>query len=260
MKKIKFEEMFPDELLEVIREKRPVYLPVSPMEWHGPHMGMGTDAVHAYAVAERLAERIWGAVYPALYIGTDSKRDRISLKKLGLDENLEVIGMDFPENSVKSCYWTEEMFRQILNAQIKMLEAMGFERIVILNGHGAAAQRRVIREICDQENREGKELLGITLLFPECGTGLGHAGLYEASLIRVLRPEMVDPGRLPDKLEVLLCRKYGIADAGISEREDTGDGACVKFDPRDADEETGRRIIEYEITACEKMIRERYEL
>ena len=83
MKKIKFEEMFPDELLEVIREKRPVYLPVSPMEWHGPHMGMGTDAVHAYAVAERLAERIWGAVYPALYIGTDSKRDRISLKKAG---------------------------------------------------------------------------------------------------------------------------------------------------------------------------------
>ena len=80
MGKIRFEEMFPDELIELQENERPVYLPVGSMEWHSFHLGMGVDTLHAQRIAEELAERLGGAVFPSLYIGTENMRSPESTK------------------------------------------------------------------------------------------------------------------------------------------------------------------------------------
>lgn len=57
IKKIKFEEMIPAELKALIKNQSIAYIPVGSMEWHGPHMAMGTDTTHAYAVATRVSKK-----------------------------------------------------------------------------------------------------------------------------------------------------------------------------------------------------------
>lgn len=255
MKKIRFEDMLPEELSHMMKKGLPLYLPVSPIEWHGPHMGMGVDAIHARWAAEELAKRTGGAVFPTLYMGTDTYRDRESLNRLGLDETELVMGMDFPQNTMKSAYWNRELFREILTEQVRLLEEMGFDRIVILNGHGAKAQKEIICDLCEKENQRGKECMAFTLLFPEAGVGLGHAGLYETALMMTIRPEMVDLEKLPPKPKLLRYKDYAIADS-----PQNPDGCFVIYDPRDADEQTGKKIAELELETCEQQIRERYGL
>lgn len=104
MGKRRFEEMLPEELLQMQKDGKFVFLPIGSMEWHGPHMGMGVDTLHAEKVALALAEEMGGAVFPPLYIGTESLRLPESLKRLGFRGDEEIKGMDFPANTVKSCY------------------------------------------------------------------------------------------------------------------------------------------------------------
>ncbi len=265
-KKIRFEDMQPDELLEIQERGLPVYLPVGSMEWHSYHLGMGVDGVHAYEVALRTAERLGGAVFPPLYIGTENPRTSESLKRLGFEGHEKILGMDFPNNTLKSCYWPPELFKQIVETQVwqlldmgfrrigilnghgaliqrKILEDlcqacgqegglvvivetqvwqlldMGFRRIGILNGHGALIQRKILEDLCQACGQEGGLVVSVLVLFPECGVGLGHAGLAETALMQALRPEMVSIEKLPPKPQPLHYREFGIADAGGHKRE-----------------------------------------
>lgn len=255
MKKIRFEEMLPDELLRLQKEEKPVYMPVGSMEWHSLHLGMGVDTIHAEGVAVKLAEKLGGAVFPPLYIGTESIRTPDSLKRLGFQGNEEIRGMDFPENSIKSCYWPPEMFEMIISQQVKMLLDMGFHRIVILNGHGAAVQKKILQRICEKYSGEENKLLSVMVLLPDCGAQLGHAGLAETALMQALRPEAVNLEKLPQKPERLLYKTYGIADAGGHETEH-----FVHYDPRDATSKLGYEMLLCETEKCEKLIREVFEI
>ncbi len=52
--------MTPAEIVAA-RERRPVaFVPVGPIEWHGPHLPLGTDAIHAGQIAPRLAGEFGG--------------------------------------------------------------------------------------------------------------------------------------------------------------------------------------------------------
>lgn len=253
MKKIRFEEMLPDELLQLQKEEKPVYLPVGSMEWHSLHLGMGVDAIHAEGVAVKLAEKLGGAVFPPLYIGTETYRTPASLKRLGFQGNEQIRGMDFPDNALKSCYWPPEIFEVIISQQVELLLNMGFHTIVILNGHGAAAQKEILQKICGAYSRGKNRILSIMVLLPDCGAGRGHAGLAETALTQALRPAAVNLEKLPEKPERLPYKKYGIADAGGHETEH-----FVHYDPRDASIELGREMLRRETEKCEILIREAF--
>ncbi|MCI5530008.1 MAG: creatininase family protein [Blautia sp.] len=255
MKKIKFEEMFPDELIKFQKEGKPVYLPVGSMEWHSVHLGMGVDTIHAENVALEVAKKLGGAVFPALYIGTESMRSPESLRRLGFQGNEKIKGMDFPKNSLRSCYWPPELFRNIITMQVEQLLIMGFQRIVILNGHGAANQKDIIQNICEEYSQGDVRLLSIMVLFQDCGVGLGHAGLAETALMEYLCPEAADTGRLPAKAEKLFYRDYGIADAGGHDSEH-----FVHYDPRDATAELGQKMFQFEVKRCEEIIQKTFHL
>ena len=254
-KKIRFEDMQPDELLEIQEKGLPVYLPVGSMEWHSYHLGMGVDGVHAYGVALRTAERLGGAVFPPLYIGTENPRTPESLKRLGFEGHEKISGMDFPNNTLKSCYWPPELFERIVETQVEQLLAMGFRRIGILNGHGALIQRKILDKLCNAHSQNGALVLSVMVLFPECGVGLGHAGLAETALMQKLRPEMVSIEKLPPKPTPLYYRDFGIADSGGHQRE-----YYVHYDPRDGSPELGEELLQFETERCVKLFREKLGL
>lgn len=254
--KTKFEEMLPAEIIAQTKGASIAYLPVGSMEWHGPHMGMGMDTAHAYAVALGLAERLGGAVLPPLYIGTERPRSPETLKKVGFTGSEQVVGMDFPSNTVKSMYWPEELFRAILAQQVLFLCETGFQTVVIVNGHGADNQNEALNELAETLSQQtSTQVIAQFILFDDCGVGVGHAGLLETSVMMETVPDGVDLGALPAKPEKLKNTDFAIVDSDTFVHGGNED-FTVRYDPRDASADTGRRIIAYEIERCAEALRE----
>ena len=256
-KKIKFEEMLPTELTALISNESVAYIAIGSMEWHGPHMAMGMDTAHAYAVALGLAKKLGGAVMPPLYIGTECPRSSETLKKIGFTGSEQIMGMDFPKNSLESMYWPEELFRELIYQQAAFLCCMGFKVIVIVNGHGADNQVAVLKEVAATLSAEtGARVIAQFILFEECGVGVGHAGLLETSVMQALVPQGVDLNELPAKTEKLKNIDYAIVDSETFMSGGNED-FTVRHDPRDANAATGRRVIEYEIERCAQALADR---
>ena len=257
--KTKFEEMLPAEIVAQIKGVSIAYLPVGSMEWHGPHMAMGMDTAHAYAVAQGLAERLGGAVLPPLYIGTERPRSSETLKKIGFTGSEEIVGMDFPNNSVKSMYWPEELFRAIITQQVAFLCEAGFQTVVIVNGHGADNQIAALNELADAlSRRTGARVLAQFVLSGGCGVGVGHAGLLETSVMMATVPDGVDLSALPPKPRKLKNVDFAVVDSETFTKGGNED-FTVRYDPRDASADTGRRIIDFEVDRCAKALADSME-
>ena len=56
MRTVQFEYLRPEEIVEEQERCSIVYLPVGPLEWHGPAMPYGTDPLAAAEVARRAAK------------------------------------------------------------------------------------------------------------------------------------------------------------------------------------------------------------
>ena len=152
MRTVQVERMRPEEFLAAKKECSVAYLPMGPVEWHGPHMPFGTDPLNAQAIALGAAERLGGVVFPTLFCGTERARTPEQVKWMGFeDEHQYVVGMDVPKNTVRSCYFPEEVFGVILREYLLQILAMDFDVVVMVNGHGAdgqvAACQRLAREL-----------------------------------------------------------------------------------------------------------------
>ena len=51
---------------EVLAHQPIVYLPIGPLEWHGPHLPLGTDPLQAESLAIAVAQQVGGVVHPTL--------------------------------------------------------------------------------------------------------------------------------------------------------------------------------------------------
>ena len=150
MRTRKLELLRPEEILDEMRRCPVVYLPLAPLEWHGPHLPYGVDPLIASALAVRLADRLGGLVHPYLPLGSERERDAVTLKNLGFDGGEWIVGMDFPANSLPSLYLPEEVLAIVVRHQIVLLARMGFRHVVLVNGHGGrnhvAALKRIAAE------------------------------------------------------------------------------------------------------------------
>lgn len=255
MRKIRFELCTPAELKKEMEENGLVFLPVGSMEWHGPHMGMGMDTCNAYAASLETAKITGGIVFPPFYIGTETKRSPETLKKLGFTGEEEIIGMDFPANSLKSMYWPPELFEAVMRVQLEMLCDMGFRKIVIMNGHGADEQLRILKYLAEEAAKKRQvKVLVIMALFDDCGYGIGHAGLVETAIMEYLYPEAVDLSQLPHREEKLHMTDFGIADSETFE-EGPNEDYTVRYDPRDATAQIGEQIMKVTIQKSVEMIK-----
>ncbi len=253
MKKNKFEEMIPEELLDGIRTNGIAYIPIGSMEWHGPHMAMGMDTLNVYGVSLLSSNKTGGVVLPPTYIGTESARDPETLRKVGFSGDESIVGMDFPGNSIKSFYWPPELFELIVRHQIEMLRDMGYRLIVLANGHGADNQIEILNRLAQEYSCQRCQVLSIFILFEDSNVGIGHAGLAETAIMLHICPQGVDLERLPARNQKLYNVDYGIVD---SETFISGGGPdfAVRYDPRDATAEIGEMLVSHAAAKCAEIV------
>jgi creatinine amidohydrolase len=151
-------------------------LPVGSTEQHGPHAPLGTDALIASEIASAGAERYDGDVIvgPTIPVGI-------------AEEHRQFTG---------TLWVTEETFRRYVRETIASLAHHGFDRVVVVNGHGG--NTNAIREVCGAISRHhAAYAVGFTW-FEAVSHEMGHGGPLETALVRHLHPDLVCEDRIDD--------------------------------------------------------------
>jgi creatinine amidohydrolase len=170
-----------------------VVLPVASMEQHGPHLPVGVDTILCEGVckagAEMAAPEVPVVVAPTLWCG--------------MAEHHMTFGGTFT--------FDIPTYRAVLIAFLKSLERHGFQRVLIVNGHGGniAALNAFLPEF----TRETRLRVYAATYFElaasdiapllEDQKGVHHACEVETSMMMVLAPAMVKHDRLPEAFGLL---------------------------------------------------------
>jgi creatinine amidohydrolase len=212
---IRLSHLRPAQIHQRLADCPAVYIPLGPLEWHGPHLPFGTDPLNAENVALGVCRRVGGIVWPTQYWGTERERSPKQLDALGLEKNEYVVGMDFPRNSLPSAYCPEELFALLLRENLRQVRALGGRLAIIVNGHGAENHRQVMQRLAKEFNHTTDLRVMIRVAMPnrEMEEGsIGHATDTETSLMMYLCPQSVDIGMLPTLPQPLHFSEFAIVD------------------------------------------------
>ena len=154
-------------------------LPVGSTEQHGPHAPLSTDSLSAAAVADAGADAYDGEVVvaPALPYGIS-------------EEHRHFAG---------TLWLSPDTFRDAVRDVIGSLAHHGWNRVVVVNGHGGNAD--ALREVAASVTREGVAYAAAFTWFDavdlaEVGDeAMGHAGSVETSFVMHHAPDLVDGER-----------------------------------------------------------------
>jgi len=178
--KVRYEELLPHEM-EATMVKTPIaYLPFGTLEWHGPHLALGNDAVKVHELCLRIAEKAGGVVVPATYWA--------------------IGGMPHP--------WTtrfdEELIKRLFYAIFEQMAHVGFKVIIALTGHYGFKQYYALKKIALSFMYKSNLIIAALPEFEvvyDKGYHGDHAAKWETSILWALRPELVDMNRLSQNLE-----------------------------------------------------------
>jgi creatinine amidohydrolase len=184
---IEWRKLRADELRERARRKAIVILPVGSIEQHGPHLPVEVDTMLGETVALRtarlVAERRPVLVLPMLWTGLSEHHMSFG----------GTITLDVPA------------FNGVVSGICRSLVRHGFERIVLLNGHGG--NENALRSLTDELSPAlGVPIVQFTYWYAaaepiagilETQSGLRHACEAETSMMMALRPELVARERIP---------------------------------------------------------------
>lgn len=248
-----YELMRPEQVVGARDRASVAYVPIGPLEWHGPHLPLGLDGLHAHEVALRAAQETGGVVLPTLFAGTETVRPTgpgpQSLTALGLPEDKRIVGMDFPRHSVASTYFEESAFGISVRELVRSLASGGFRIVILVNGHGATNHQATLRRIAVEADKPGSQRVVYHLAFlPDPGAaGPGHAAREETAIALALCPSQVRCDLLPPTEEPLVYAEYGIVDAKAFDG-DPAPGFALPADdhPRSATAEEGAAILDAE--------------
>ena len=165
-------------------------LPVGSTEQHGPHAPLGTDHLAAAAVAEAgVAASDGDVVGPAVPVGIAEEHRH------------------FPG----TLWVSPDTFRAYVRETLESLAAHGFDRVVVVNGHGGNVD--ALRELCARFTRDETGYavpftwFDAVSLDPErdddappppvdlAEVAMGHAGPVETSLVAAVAPDLVREDR-----------------------------------------------------------------
>jgi len=252
-REVRFEMLRPGELNAEQKRSPLVFLPVAPLEYHGPHLPVGMDPINATQCALEACRRLGkGVVHPTLYWGTERERPDWMLESLGFKKDDWVVGMDFPTAIWKSHYQPEHLFGLVVAATLEMLIATGYKVIVMVNGHGAWNQLETLERLARHYSHATDALvvwkLAFTLDISEKNLA-GHADLFETSLMLYYEKEvyggrkLVDLATLPPRKVPIHYKDFSIVDGPGFSGKPSPDKVTAT-DPRDATAEKGRQVFE----------------
>ncbi len=154
-------------------------VPVGSTEQHGPHAPLGTDVFTAEAVAEAGTEEYNGEVVIAPPIP---------------------VGIAEEHRQFPGTLWvSEDTFRSYVRETVSSLAYHGWDRIVLVNGHGGNVD--ALREVAATITRHDDAYAVPFTWFEavgEHGSDMGHGGPLETALLRHVSPEHVDEGRIEE--------------------------------------------------------------
>lgn len=246
---VEFERMCPEDVLAARRRAAVVYVPVAPLEWHGPHLPLGTDGLLAHHVAVFAARETGGVVLPTLFVGTDSLRppgrEPEGLDALDLSDHEGVIGMDFPGFPVKSLYYHETVLGAVVRETIRLLKREPWALIVLVNGHGGPNHKRMLQRIAAEEDSPSAGVLYAPAWAAHETLDPGHADRYEVSTVMAIEKDLVHVDRLPVRDVPLVYRDFGVVNGAAFNGQPTeGFKVPDHDDPRLSSPEEGQAIVD----------------
>jgi len=212
-------------------------VPVGSTEQHGPHAPLGTDSLNAGSVAQAGAEK-----YEA-----QTGREIVVIPTIP-------IGIAEEHRSFAGTLWVSpDTFRAYLRETVASLAHHGFDRVVIVNGHGGNID--ALNELTGIISRhDDAYAVGFTWFnaVGEHSTRMGHGGVLETSLLQHTYPDTIRS----DQLETAAERgadRWGEWVAGVNLAHDsiefTENG--VVGEPTDASAELGVELLE---TATDELV------
>jgi creatinine amidohydrolase len=256
---VRLERLRPEEIIAAKEAASLAFVPVGLLEWHGPHLPLGVDALNAEAVAWRVAREVGGVVFPTLYVGTAGRRTPASLEAVGLAPDQYVVGMDYPGASLPSYYYPEEVLAVAVRATLELLRRQGYRLVVLLNGHAAPNHLGVLQRLADQYSHTTAMQVRLLLAIPGYTRGqwsAAHATGQETALMLALAPETVDQAALPAE-GPLRSAEYAIVDDETIKGNPTPDRTVrAEDDPRRATAEAGAERLRVCVAEVAEAVRE----
>lgn len=157
-------------------------LPVGSTEQHGPHAPLGTDTLTASAVADAASEAYDGEVIvaPPVPVGIAEEHRHFS----------------------GSLWVSPDTFRAYVRETVASLAYHGWDRIVVVNGHGGNVP--ALGEVCAAITRHDAAYAVSFTWFEgvgEHGSDMGHGGALETALLRWIEPDLVYEDRIEEARE-----------------------------------------------------------
>ena len=156
------------------------YLPLGSLEFHGPHLPIGLDALTAYGICHAAAQVGGGVVLPAYYQAVGGEHSR------------------YPWTIMSA---SPVAIERLLSESLVRLSELGVRRAVLLSGHFADEQRELITRVADGWNADVSPLQAVARTLAEAPTPPvtpDHAGRFESLLLHAISPDLVHVDRLPD--------------------------------------------------------------
>lgn len=241
----RYEWMQPAALVERRNACPLIFVPLGPLEYHGPHLPLGVDAFNSTQVAHACCRKLRkGVVLPTLMVGTERERGPAQVESFGFEPGTRIVGMDFPTRAWNSHYLPQDVFANYLEAELRILVDQGYRFICLANGHGAVNHRETLQRLCDKLNREGTAKLCWRLTLPQrvLDARAGHADAVETSLMMHYCPEAVHLDALPRRDVPIRTWEFSIVD-GPGFTPQYHRDHVVRNDPRDGTAEQGREYF-----------------
>jgi creatinine amidohydrolase len=238
---VRWDHLKAHELRALAAEAATVLVPVAAIEQHGPHLPVMVDSLLCTAIAERAARRLAGrrkvVVAPTVWSG--------------LSEHHMALGGTFTLDFATFC--------ALLRCVCRSLQRHGFERVLLLNGHGGneAALRVVVEQLTGELDLEiatatyWQLAAALFRTILERQSGVRHACEAETSMVLALRPELVDAARF-EEARSLEPEGAPAAYRWRSFAERTPSGAIG--DPTAASAEKGERLLEAAAAAVAELL------
>jgi creatinine amidohydrolase len=205
VRKIKYDEMLPDEFEDAIQQFPVAYVPVGSLEWHGRHLALGTDSLKAYGILIRTAEKYGGIVVPLTYWG-----------------HMQTYGKPCCHPGLPP-----EIVDSLFTAIFQGLVIAGFKVVIGVTGHDIDEQLNSLQKAVDSINTEGA-VAGFAMkegdLYDLEGEKMDHAGYWETSIMMYLHPELVEMDRIKNED---LSTESGRRKAGILGRDPRTDASLA---------------------------------
>lgn len=185
--KVRWEEMFPDELHAAQAAYPLVYLPYGLCEPHGPHNAIGLDAIKAHELCLRAAREHGGIVAPAFFW-------HIHETGYHAPWGDDSIGTVNPFMTSLPPW----VMLKVFVYQLRTVAARGFHAAIVVTGHygGNENDLRLAAGIFSKYTSMQIAAYSDGELIDYMNFHGDHAGIVETSQLMALRPDLVDMQRL----------------------------------------------------------------